>query len=365
MLSVNHEVAVCRDETVVVTGVCGFVGFHLAQALLDRGATVIGVDQRGPGSGPRVVGQLRRLQGRPGFRLVVASLQDAGRANELVGCLRDVGVVFHLAAATDVRASWGEGFADHAVSTVLGTQRLLDACQRAGVPRVVVASSSHVYGTTETTTTTGLVREDAPLSPASPYGVAKLAAERLAVAYAQRGGSGMNVVALRYFTTYGPRCHDAMVVMRLFNAAVTGRSMPLYGDGTQPHSWTHVDDLVAATVQAGQVPMTAGGAEVVNVAGPERASLIEVADLVGRITGRPVPLENAGVRAGDASSTCADLTRAHRVLGFIPQVGLTEGLWRQWRWLNSDDNDQLTQHTSRDTGGDPEVSSTVASLDSV
>lgn len=364
MLSVNHEVAAGHAETVVVTGVCGFVGSHLARALLHRGATVIGVDQRGPGSGPRVAGQLRRLQERPGFQLVVASLQDGGLAGELVRYLRDVDVVFHLAAATDIRTSWGEGFADHAVSTVLGTQRVLDACQRAGVPRVVVASSSHVYGTTETSTITGLAREDAPLSPASPYGVAKLAAERLAVAYARRGGSGMSVVALRYFTAYGPRCHDAMVVARLFNAAVTGRSMPLYGDGTQPHSWTHVDDLVAATVQAGQVPMTAGGAEVVNVAGPERASLVQVADLVGQITGRPVPLENAGVRAGDASSTCADLTRAHRVLGFVPQVGLAEGLWRQWRWLNSEENDHLTQHTGRGTGGDPEVSSTVDCLDS-
>lgn len=97
--------------------------------------------------------------------------------------------------------------------------------------------------------------------------MAKLAAERLGVAYARRGGALMSVVALRYFTAYGPHCHDAMVVMRLFHAALTGRPMPVYGDGTQPHSWTHVDDIVAATLLAGHLPMDAGDAEVVNVAG--------------------------------------------------------------------------------------------------
>ncbi len=224
----------------MVTGVCGFIASHLAYALLRSGVRVIGVDQRTLGS------NVQRLQDQARFELVIAQVQDGDLARRLRGVTK----VFHLAAATDVQDSWGAGFSDHAISTVLGTQRLLSACSQAGVPRVVVASSSHVYGMT-----TGLAREDAPLSPMSPYGVAKLAAERLAVAYARRGGALMSVVALRYFTAYGPHCHDAMVVMRLFRAALTGRPMPLYGDGTQAHSWTHVDDIVAATLLAGYLPM--------------------------------------------------------------------------------------------------------------
>lgn len=319
MSSLILEVPQSSSETVLVTGVCGFIASHLAHALLRSGVRVIGVDQRPPGS------NVRRLQDQARFELVVAQLQDG----DLAGYLRGVTKVFHLAAATNVQDSWGAGFSDHAISTVLGTQRLLSACRQAGVPRVMVASSSHVYGMTAE-----LAREDAPLNPMSPYGVAKLAAERLAVAYAHRSGAPMSVVALRHFTAYGPHCPDAMVVMRLFRAALTGRPMPLYGDGTQLHSWTHVDDIVAATLLAGHLSMDAGDAEVVNVAGPDHASLTQVVDLVAQITGRRVPLTRSGARAGDAASTCADLTRARQVLGFVPQVGVEDGLTRQWRWLN-------------------------------
>lgn len=106
-------------------------------------------------------GNLRRLQDQARFELVVAPLQDGDLARHLRGVTK----VFHLAAATNVQDSWGAGFSDHAISTVLGTHRLLSACGQAEVPRVVVASSSHVYGMAA-----GLAREDAPLSPMSPYG---------------------------------------------------------------------------------------------------------------------------------------------------------------------------------------------------
>jgi nucleoside-diphosphate-sugar epimerase len=166
--------------------------------------------------------------------------------------------------------------------------------------------------------------------------VAKLATERLTLAFARRPGSALSAVALRYFTAFGPGCNPAMVVPRLFDAALTGEPMPLYGDGTLPHSWTHVQDLVNATIRAAGLPLPTGGAEVVNVAGPEQASLRQVADLVGEIVGRPVPLRAAGQRAGDAAATRADLTRAHQVLGFTPKVGLREGLIRQWQHRSAD-----------------------------
>lgn len=312
---------------VVVTGVCGFIGSHLALTLVRRGAAVIGVDRRPLEAAERAAGQLRRLHDQPGFRLLTVSVDDP----TLVRYLREAAAVVHLAAATDVAASWGAGFADHAAS-VLSTQRLLDACGREGVGRVVVASSSHVYGSVGG----GVAREDLAVEPASPYGVAKLATERLAVAYARRPGSQMSVVALRLFTAFGPGCNPAMVVPRLFTAAVTGEAMPLYGDGTTMHAWTYVSDLVDATILAAAVPMEAGDAVVVNVAGPDQASLLQVTDLVGAIVGRPVPLEVAGQRAGDAAGSCADLTRARQLLGFTPRLGLNEGLLRQWRAMTAD-----------------------------
>lgn len=322
--------------TVVVTGVCGFIGSHLALTLLRRGATVIGVDRQPLQAAERTAGQLRRLHDQPGFQLLTVSVGDPEVARYLSGA----SVVVHLAAETDIAASWGAGFADHAAS-VLSTQRLLDAGGREEVPRVVVASSSHVYGAAGG----GLAREDLAVEPTSPYGVVKLAAERLAVAYARRPGSQMSAVALRFFTAFGPGCNPAMVVPRLFTAAVTGEPMPLYGDGTALHTWTYVSDLVEATIRAATLPMEAGNAVVVNVAGPDQASLLQVADLVGAIVGRPVPLEAAGDRAGDAAGTRADLTRARQLLGFTPRVRLNEGLLRQWRHMTAERHpDPTTRH---------------------
>ncbi|MGH3934270.1 MAG: NAD-dependent epimerase/dehydratase family protein [Pseudonocardiaceae bacterium] len=318
---------------VVVTGVCGFIGSHLALGLRRRGATVIRVDRQPLTVADRSAGQLRSLQDQPGYRMLTASVGDP----EVARCLSGASAVVHLAAATDVAASWGAGFTDHAAS-VLSTQRLLDACGREGVPRVVMASSAHVYGAVGG----GVAREDLAVEPASPYGVAKLAAERLAVAYGRRPGSQMSTVALRLFTAFGPGCHPAMVVPRLFTAAVTREPMPLYGDGSALHTWTYVSDLVEATIRAVVLPMEAGDAVVVNVAGPDQASLLRVADLVGAIVGRPVPLHAAGHRAGDAAGTRTDLTRARHLLGFTPRVGLNEGLLRQWRHMTADRNPDPT-----------------------
>ena len=312
--------------TVVVTGVCGFIGSHLALTLLGRGARVIGVDRRSLEAAERPGSPLRCLRDQPGFRLLTASVEDPEVARYLSGA----SAVVHLAAATDVAASWGAGFVEHAAS-VLSTQRLLDRCCREGVGRVVVASSSHVYGPVGG----GLAREDLVVEPTSPYGVAKLAAERLAVAYACRPGSRMSGVALRLFTAFGPGCHPAMVVPRLFTAAATGKPMPLYGDGTVLRTWTYVSDLVEATIRAAALPMKAGDAVVVNVGGPDQASLLTVAELVGAIVGRPVPLEAAGDRAGDAAGLRADLTRARQLLGFTPRLGLNEGLLLQWRHMTT------------------------------
>ncbi|TDC81856.1 NAD(P)-dependent oxidoreductase [Actinomadura sp. 7K507] len=311
---------------VVVTGVQGFVGSHLTEALLARsGVSVLGIDRVEPGGDPRTASIINCLRGRPGFELLAVDAGDRGVASRLAGA----DAVVHLAAPTDVGASWGAGFADQAAS-LLGWHRLLDACHAAGVPRVVVASSAHVYGPTG-----GLACEEVPVEPTSPYGVMKLATERLAAAFARRPGSRMSVVALRFFTAFGPRSNPEMVVPRMFRSAVTAAPMPLFGDGDVAHSWTHVDDLVAGVLRALDLPLVAGCAETVNIAGADIASLRQVGDLVGQIVGRPVVWEAAGDRPGDAAGVRADLSRARRLLGFTPAVGLREGLESLWPHLNA------------------------------
>ncbi|REF00532.1 NAD-dependent epimerase/dehydratase family protein [Thermomonospora umbrina] len=307
---------------VVVTGVCGFVGSHLAEHLLAReGTKVLGVDLRKPDEDPRTSAIMAELQARPGFELVSADVGDAAVAARL----KEAAAVVHLAAPTDVAASWGSGFADQTAS-LLSSHRLLEGCANARVPRVVVASSAHVYGHV-----VGPAREDTPVAPNSPYGVVKLATERLAMAFARRPGSTMSAVAVRLFTGFGTRVNPAMVVPRMFRSALTKQPMPLYGDGRVTHTWTHVDDLVDALTRAIGIPLEAGQAEVVNAAGADQASLRQVGDLIGQIVGSPVLWEPAGERPGDTAGLHADLTHAHRILGFAPRVGLREGLESLWQ----------------------------------
>lgn len=199
----------------------------------------------------------------------------------------------------------GEAFADYAKSNVVATQQVADACVRARVRRLVVASSSSVYGDSGR----GLLSEDGPARPSSPYGVTKLAAERLCVAHAERPDSVTSVVALRYFTVYGPRQRDDMLIHRVLCAALDGTRVRIYGDGSKRRDFTYIADAVAATLAAGRVAVS--GAEVVNVGGGHATtSVLEVLATVERITRRPVLRGHVPVAAGDVTRTLADPQRA-------------------------------------------------------
>jgi UDP-glucuronate 4-epimerase len=309
-------------ERAVVTGVSGFIGSHLAEALLLQGCQVIGIDRRAPAHDRLAADNLAGPLSEPGFRLVEGDLADL----DLIPLLKGASAVFHLAGVPGVRSSWGERFADYLTSNVMATQRLLEACGDVGVPRAVVASSSSVYGDSVGRAS----REDDLPAPLSPYGVTKLAAERLCLAYAVKAGHRTSVVALRYFSVYGPRQRPDMAIGRILQATLTGRPLRLYGDGTQCRDFTYVGDAVAATIAAAMAPVRA---EVVNVGGGHSVSMLDVLACATQITGRDVPVTRDADRPGDVDITEADLTKAREVLGYVPSVSLAEGIERQWRFL--------------------------------
>jgi NAD dependent epimerase/dehydratase family len=209
---------------------------------------------------------------------------------------------------------------------VLATQRLLEACVRTGVPRLVAASSSSVYGDAPAYPTT----EASLTRPVSPYGVTKLAAEHLCLAYAQPAVSDMAVVTLRYFTVYGPRQRPDMAFRRFLEAAWQGRPVTVYGDGSQTRDFTYVDDAVQANLLAMTAPIRA---EAVNVGGGRRVTLAEVLELVREVTGRELQVRMAPAQPGDARHTGADATRAEALLGYRPTVDLATGLAAQAAWV--------------------------------
>ncbi|MBA3271501.1 MAG: GDP-mannose 4,6-dehydratase [Acidobacteria bacterium] len=307
----------------LVTGGAGFIGSTLSEHLLGQGAEVVAIDcftdyYPRPVKESNLVG----LRGRPGYQFVEADLN----AVDLDALLTGVSHVFHLAAQAGVRKSWGRDFQTYTRLNIDATQRLLEACVGKPIERVVYASSSSVYGDAVSLP----MREDVMVQPVSPYGVTKLAAEHLCQLYFVN--YQVPAVALRYFTVYGPRQRPDMGFHRFFSAVLDGRPVAQYGDGLQTRDFTFVADAVTATAAAA-VRGTPGG--VYNIGGGSRVSLREVFDIVARVSGRSVRMDRQPPQKGDMRDTYADTTRARADLGFVPSIGLEDGLRAMFNWMEA------------------------------
>ncbi len=309
--------------TALVTGAAGFIGSQLAEALLARGARVVGLDcftdYYARALKERNLDGLRR---HPRFRFVEAAVQHA----DWTGLLEGVTHVFHLAAQAGVRKSWGRDFHTYSVNNVEATQVLLEACVGRPLERFVYASSSSVSGDDVPIP----MRETAVPRPVSPYGVTKLAAEHLCHLY--QAACGVPTVSLRYFTVYGPRQRPDMAFSRFLRAAAAGEPIVVYGDGTQTRDFTYVDCAVGATLAAADRGRLGG---VYNIGGGSRVSINEVLELVARCTGRRLTIRREPPQKGDMRDTYADTSLARAELGFAPSVDLAQGLEAQLRWLST------------------------------
>lgn len=303
---------------VLITGGAGFIGSNLVDRLLRDGHEVRVLDDLSTGHEANL---------DPAAELFVGDVADeslVARATE--GCE----VVFHQAAHRAVLRS-----VEHPLETdtanVHGTLTVLDCARRAGVRRVVYASSSSVYGGATRLPTP----ETEPTLPRSPYAVSKLAGEHYCRVYWEL--FGLETVSLRYFNVYGPRQRPDSAyaaVIPLFIDALASRRRPVvHGDGHQSRDFTFVDDVVAANLRAAEAPAVRCAGNVYNVAGGARHSLLDLLDVLGRIMGvRPEPVFT-DPRPGDVRHTHADLTAAERDLGHRPSVGFEEGLARTVAWF--------------------------------
>lgn len=312
-------------KTVIVTGVGGFIGSHLAEALLDRGDRVIGIDHFNDYYDPAFKRRnVSGLLGRDRFTLLEEDIQTLDWPTLLTG----VSEIYHQAAQAGVRASWGSGFRDYTERNLNATQIILEAAKSApDLQRLVYASTSSVYGNAETMPTP----ETLCPQPVSPYGITKLAAERLCWLYHQN--FNVPVTALRYFTVYGPRQRPDMAFHKFFKAVLDDRAIPIYGDGQQTRDFTFVADAVAANLLAGSVPAAIG--QVFNIGGGSRVVLMEVLATMEAIVGQSIKKEFQGLAMGDARHTSADVTKAKSILGYDPQVSLADGLAQEWEWVKS------------------------------
>ena len=304
---------------VLVTGGAGFIGSHVAERLLGLGHKVRIVDNLS-------TGRLENIRHLDGVEFILGDLVDPEVCRRAV---QGVEVVFHIAALPSVPRSLKDPWGSHDAN-VNATVRLLQACHGAGVRRVVYSSSSSVYGDTPTLPK---VETMEPL-PRSPYAASKLSSEQYVLAYARAGL--VEGVALRYFNVFGPRQDPtsayAAVIPLFFAAAEEGRTVTIFGDGGQTRDFTYVDNVVAANLAAAFAPASSSGT-VVNCGAGERTSLLQLLELVRQVSGCDIGAVHQPPRGGDVRDSLASLERAGRVIGYVPSVGLEEGLRRTWSWF--------------------------------
>ena len=295
----------------VVTGGAGFIGSHVAEELLRLGRRVRVVDDFSTGRRSNVPG---------GVELVKGDVND-----EAAEAVRGAEVVYHLAALPSVPRSIDRPLECHR-ATARGTIEVLAAAEKAGVRRVVFASSSSVYGDSPVQPK----REDLPPLPLSPYAAAKLAGELYARSWAAL--TRLETVCLRFFNVYGPRQDPdspyAAVIPIFIRCLLETRPMPVYGDGLQTRDFTYVGDVVRGLLAAAAAPGVSG--RVYNLADGRPVTVLELGRTLARLAGVEARFDHRPPRAGDVRASHADLSATRRDLGVAPAMPLEEGLRRTW-----------------------------------
>jgi UDP-N-acetylglucosamine/UDP-N-acetyl-alpha-D-glucosaminouronate 4-epimerase len=317
----------------LVTGGAGFIGSHLAEELLRRGHTVRVADSL-------ITGHRRNLEHLPGVEFVEGDLADMPVA---VRAVAGMDYVLHQAAIPSVPRSVKDPLTSNRAN-VDASVCVLVAARDAGVKRLVYAGSSSAYGNTPTLPK----REDMPTNPLSPYALQKRVSEQYCQMFTEL--YGFETVTIRYFNVFGPRQDPGSPysgVISLFSTALLeGRQPTIYGDGTQTRDFTYVANIVDGVLRACEAPEAAG--EVINVATGGRISLNELLRVMSGLVGVKMSPIYKEERAGDVKDSQADITKANRLLGYTPIVGLEEGLKHTIEWCRAEHTGTLVS-PERDT----------------
>jgi len=306
----------------LVTGVAGFIGSNLAAELLSRGYTVRGLDNFSTGRRSNVEGLTRRER----FELVEGELLDEATVRDVVA---DVDYVLHQGAVPSVPRSIDDPVTTTTVNCV-GTTKLLVAARDAGVDRVVVASSSSVYGENDEIPK----HEGLNLEPVSIYALTKLWTERIAIQFSEY--YGLDTVALRYFNVFGPRqdpqSQYAAVIPKFILRMLQGRRPVIYGDGEQSRDFTYVENVVEANIAAAESE-TSG--EAINVGCGDQIPINTLVEELNSVLGTRIKPEYDDPRPGDVRHSKADIGKAKKLLGYEPLVGFRDGLERTVAYFQS------------------------------
>jgi UDP-glucuronate 4-epimerase len=316
------------SERILVTGAAGFIGSHLVERLLARGDEVVGIDNFDPFYSPEEKRRNLLDAGRnPGFRLVEADCADGAALEAALGDARFAAIV-HLAAKAGVRPSI-EQPAAYTRANIVATQTMLELARRRGIERFVFGSSSSVYGNTERAP---FSEQDAADRPISPYAATKRAGELLCHTYHHLYGTG--VVALRFFTVYGPRQRPDLAIRKFATLMLAGQPVPMFGDGTMERDYTWIDDILQGVLAALDLTREQpGGYEIINLGESRTTTVLRLIELLARALGTEPSIERRPLQPGDVQRTCADVSRARQRLGYRPGTSIEDGIPRFVQWL--------------------------------
>lgn len=308
----------------LVTGCAGLIGARVTQMLLDRGETVVGIDNLNDAYDPCLKEwRLNQFVSHEHFTFHRIDITDRGQLDAIFEAAKaPFACVINLGARAGVRASVENPWIYYETNTT-GTLNLLECCRRSGTDKFVLASTSSAYG--------GLpqlpYREgDDVTRPLSPYAASKLAAETLCHTYYHL--HGLDITVLRYFTVYGPAGRPDMAVFRFVRQISEGETITVYGDGTQGRDFTYVDDIARGTILAGR-PM---GYEIINLGGDRPVALCDVIDQIAALTGRTPNIRYEPAHPADVKKTWACIDKAKQLLQWSPEVPLEEGLASAVQW---------------------------------
>lgn len=311
---------------VFVTGAAGFIGSRLSRALLERGDSVVGLDDFNdfydPAIKRRNVAELEKLGGE--FKIVEGDLRVADDVNAALGDGADV--VVNLAARAGVRPSLEQPLL-YTDTNVRGLVNILEGMRERGLKKLVHASSSSVYGGQEKVP----FSEEDPINlPWSPYAATKRSNELMLATWHHL--YGIESHALRFFTVFGPGQRPDLAIAKFIRLIAQDQPIPFFGDGTTGRDYTFIDDIVQGVLASID---RVGGLEIINLGGDEPVTLTEMVHTIEKVMGKQAKLDRKPVQPGDVPRTMADVSKARKLLGYEPKTSFAEGVAKQFEWWKS------------------------------
>ena len=310
----------------IITGACGFIGSHLAKALIARGSKVVGIDNFDPFYDRKLkLANIADLDPNS-FQLIDCDIRDSQKMTEIFQS-DQIDSVFHIAALAGVRPSI-EDPARYASVNIDGLVSVLDAARSANCNRIVFASSSSVYGDNKKVP---FAETDPVDEPISPYAATKRSGELICHTYSKV--FGLSIACLRFFTVFGPAQRPDLAISKFMHLIASDKTIPMFGNGSTSRDYTYIDDIIQGVLAANQYTLS-NKYRIFNLGGSQPVTLREMIDAVEKVVGKKAKIEQLPMQTGDVQRTYADLTRSKAELGFDPQTTFEEGLQKQWEWMS-------------------------------